>query len=196
MSKDWTGNSKSIYATLGASNHASHERQVDDFYATDPSAVEKLLELEHFNEDILEPCCGLGHISEVLMSNGYNVTNNDLVQRDYPLDTQLDFLKDINAWHGDIITNPPYKYAKEFVEHSLDITRKGAKIAMFLKLQFLEGQARRKLFDKHCLRTVYVSSSRIRCGMNGVFEGTSAVAYAWFIWENGYKGYPEIRWFN
>jgi hypothetical protein len=34
--------------------------------------------------------------------------------------------------------------------------------------------------------------------MNGDFDsiGSSATAYAWFVWEKGYKGYPEIRWFN
>lgn len=34
--------------------------------------------------------------------------------------------------------------------------------------------------------------------MNGDFENTggSATAYGWFVWEKGYKGSPEIRWFN
>ena len=25
---------------------------------------------------------------------------------------------------------------------------------------------------------------------------SSATAYAWFIWEKGFKGNPEIHWFN
>ena len=34
--------------------------------------------------------------------------------------------------------------------------------------------------------------------MNGDFDKyeSSVTAYAWFIWEKGFKGYPEIRWFN
>ena len=36
MTKDWTGNSNSIYKTLGASNHTDKERQNEDYYATDP----------------------------------------------------------------------------------------------------------------------------------------------------------------
>ena len=43
---------------------------------------------------------------------------------------------------------------------------------------------------------VYVSSSRLECGTNGEFKGTSAVAYAWFIWEKGYKGNTIIKWIN
>lgn len=31
--KDWTGNSNSIWKTLGASNHTDKERQSEDFYA-------------------------------------------------------------------------------------------------------------------------------------------------------------------
>ena len=37
--KDWTGNKKSTYATLGASNHTENEREVDDFYATNPESL-------------------------------------------------------------------------------------------------------------------------------------------------------------
>lgn len=43
MGKDWTGNRKSIYSTLGASNHTDKEREKNDFYATDPIAIDALL---------------------------------------------------------------------------------------------------------------------------------------------------------
>jgi hypothetical protein len=69
---------------------------------------------------------------------------------------------------------------------------------MFLKLTFLEGQGRRHLFRNFPPRTVWVSSARLKCAMNGDFEsvGGSATAYAWFVWVKGYKGNPEIKWFN
>lgn len=35
-----------MFVTMGASNHYSEERQVNDYYATDPIALEKLLEIE------------------------------------------------------------------------------------------------------------------------------------------------------
>lgn len=46
--KDWTGNSKSIYTTLGASNHTDKVRETNDYYATEPKAAELLLEVEDF----------------------------------------------------------------------------------------------------------------------------------------------------
>ena len=87
------------------------------------------------------------------------------------------------------------------MEHALDISMDSTKVAMFLKLQFLEGKARKELFLKHPPKTIYVSSSRLLCAKNGDFEGMragggSAVAYAWFVWEKGYKGRPRIKWIN
>ena len=46
--KDWIGNCKSIYTILGASNHSPGVRQKDDYYATEPKAMELLLHEERF----------------------------------------------------------------------------------------------------------------------------------------------------
>lgn len=204
--KDWNGNGNSIYKTLGASNHTDKEREVNDYYATEPKALELLLDLENFSPYVWECACGEGHLSEVLKSRGYKVKSSDLVDRGYADTEVIDFLKvkkaDIKAdFSRDIITNPPYKYAKDFVEHALDISIDGTKVAMFLKVQFLEGKARRKLFEKYPPKVIYVASSRLLCAKNGEFEkmrqgGGSAVAYAWFIWEKGYEGKTTICWFN
>ena len=66
MPKDWTGNSASVFKTLGASNHTDNERQREDYYATEPRATELLCQLVTFDGPILEPSCGEGHISEEL----------------------------------------------------------------------------------------------------------------------------------
>lgn len=142
-------------------------------------------------------CSGGGHIASVLKNNGYNVLGTDIVDRGWEGTIIHDFIKDENDnWHGDIITNPPYKHAKEFVKEAMHIIDNGSKIAMFLKLTFLEGMARRTLFETYPPKTIYVYSKRAKCAMNGDFEntGSSAVCYAWFIWEKGYIGDPIIKW--
>lgn len=197
MAKDWVGGTASTFKTIGASNHTDHERQREDYYATEPAATEWLCKLEIFSPNILEPSCGEGHISRELIKAGYNVTSRDLVDRGFG--EVADFLSiDNQEWNGDIVTNPPYKYAQEFVEKALRIIPEGYKVAMFLKLTFLEGQSRRHLFRNFPPRRVWVSSARLKCAMNGDFEsiGSSATAYAWFVWEKGYKGTTEIKWFN
>lgn len=195
--KDWVGNGNSIYKTLGASNHAMGDREVNDYYATDPIAIDLLLKEEIFNKSIWECACGEGHISERLKENGFNVYSTDLIDRGYP-DDILDFLNSNIAFDGDIITNPPYKHAQEFIEKSLDSVKEGSKVAMFLKLTFLESKKRKELFEKYPFKTLYVSSSRISCAKNGDFEKypSSAVAYGWYVWEKGFQGEPTIKWIN
>ena len=198
--KDWTGNKNSIYTTLGASNHCNDERANNDYYATDPKAAELLLELENFSDNIWECASGEGHLANVFKSAGYNVKCSDLVDRTGNTEI-IDFLKFKGTFDGDVITNPPYKYAKEFVEKAIESVTDGHKVAMFLKLQFLEGKGRREFFDKYPPKMVYVSSSRIMCAKNGDFDGIkesggSAVAYCWYIWEKGYSGDTIIKWFN
>ena len=198
--KDWVGNHRSAHAILGARNYAQDEREENDYYATEPKAVELLLKEETFCHRIWEPACGEGHMSKVLKAHGYDVLSSDLISRGYG-DGGVDFLA-IPAYGDkecDIVTNPPYKYAKEFVEHALDMVAEGHKVAMFLKIQFLEGKARRKLFDTTPPQTIYVSSGRLRCAMNGDFDKyakSNAICYAWFVWRKGHQGPCELKWFN
>lgn len=197
MANDWVGGSAAVFKTLGASNHADGERQREDYYATEPKATEWLCRLEQFDGRILEPACGEGHISEGLKAAGYEVVSRDLVDRGYG--EVADFLAiDNQEWKGNIVTNPPYKYAQQFVEKALSIIPEGKKVAMFLKLQFLEGKARRALFRSTPPIRVWVSSSRLNCAKNGDFNANQggALAYAWFVWEKGYKGDTTVKWFN
>ena len=83
MSKDWTGNHKSIYTTLGASSHSDYDRVKNDFYSTDPKAINHLLRFEKFDNNIWECACGNGNLSKRLERFGYNVTSTDLVYRGF-----------------------------------------------------------------------------------------------------------------
>lgn len=200
INKDWVGSSKSTYITLGASNHTDKERQHEDYYATDPIAAELLLQVENFDKNIWECACGEKHLSKVFETHGYNVRSSDIIDRCG--NEVFDFMSIENQeWKGDIITNPPYKYAVDFIYKALQVINDGHKIAMFLKVQFLEGKERKKLFTKFPPKVIYVSSSRILCAKNAEFErmkqgGGSAVAYAWYVWEKGYKGDTIIKWIN
>lgn len=198
MAKDCKFGRTSTFKTIGASNHCGHARADKDYYATEPAAVDWLMRIEQFAGPILEPACGEGHISRRLMAAGYDVVSRDLADRGFG-EGGVDFLSaDNSEWNGDIITNPPYAFAQEFVEKSLSIVPEGCKVAMFLKLTFLESKRRASLFRTHPPVRIWVSHARLKCAMNGDFDGTgtSATAYAWFIWEKGFTGHPEIRWFN
>lgn len=195
MAKDWLGNKHSTFSMLGASNHSNYEGAKHDYYATDPVAVDMLAQTGFFNGvmSVLEPACGGGHLAEAMKKRGLKVNATDLYDHDYGR-SGVDFLECV-AYNGDaIVTNPPYKYALQFCEHAIELC---PKVAMFLKLTFLEGQKRQAFFRNHPPRYVAVCVNRIQCAKNGdpkEFVKSSATCYAWFIWERGFKGKPEILW--
>ena len=201
--KDWTGNGNSIYKTLGASNHTDKEREKNDYYATDPIAIDKLLTIEQPYQRIYECACGQGHLVKRLHEKGFEIYASDIIDRGYGFIKDFLQMKEYEtSWikDCDILTNPPYKYAKEFVLHALDLIGYGHKVYMFLKLTFLEGKSRYKdLFSKYPPKVIYVFSERVMCAKNGDFEGMkagggSAVAYAWFVWQKGWQGKTTVEW--
>lgn len=198
-----TENTHKIFVTTGASNHAQNDRASYDFYCTDPKALEKLLELREFNKNIYEPACGLGTLSDVLSSHGYKVYSTDIKDYGYKKQNKiLNFLShevlpqaDEGLLQCDILTNPPYSKALEFIKQSLAIIEDGYHVVMFLRLQFLEGKARRAFFNVNPPKEIYVFSERMNCiNPYGVNQKSSAICYAWFIWEKGFKGDPIIKW--
>lgn len=200
MNKDWIGDKASVFRVLGANNHSDYERQMVDFYATDPHALEIFLEM--LKQDgialphkICEPACGMGHLAEVLKRQGYEVDSYDLYDHGYGK-TGIDFLtSDVKA--ECFLTNPPYKYALSFVKKALENVLPNGYVIMFLKIQFLEGKERYKFFQNNPPKYVYVNSSRQNCARNGdfkTFTENSAVCYAWFVWQKGSGSEPTIRW--
>lgn len=214
MSKDWTGNKKTTFTTLGASNHTDHERAEHDYYATEPKAIDFLLEVEKFNGTVWENCCGEGHLSKRMIELGLDVVSTDLIDRGYG-EGNKDFFKCTETLGDNIITNPPYAFAQEWVEHSLKLLHNGNKLALFLPIQFLESDRRKQLFKTMSPVRIHVFSNRILCGINGDFyqhnkDGSlvydkngnpkrmsSAKCYAWFVWEVGnYNNKPTVDWIN
>ena len=197
--KDWVGGNASVFTSIGASNHSETDRQEDDYYATDPIAIDKLLSAGVvINQNIWECACGGGHLAKRLCDKGYKVYATDIIDRGY-VKSGMDFLKQTQKFDGDILTNPPYKFAINFVEQALNLIENGHKVFMLLKLTFLESKSRKEFFQKHPPKCVYVFSERLLCAKNGDFEkmiadGGSAVCYAWFEFEKGFCGNPIIKW--
>lgn len=178
-------------ATLNASSHSNKDREDNDYYATPPEAVKKLLEKELFI-DVRECACWEWHISKVLVENWINVKSTDLIDRWYW--EQKDFLLSIDKTDRDIITNPPFKYSTEFTYKSMELLREWWKLAMLLRIQFLESVRRNKMFSKYPPKTIYVFSRNIRCAKNWDFKNASwnASTYCRFVWEKWYTWKPTI----
>ena len=178
---------------------SGQDRAEHDFYATPPEAVKHLLNVEKFDTDIWECASGQNHIANVLKQYGYNVRTSDIVKRTTTTE-QMDFLAcKEKKWDGGIITNPPFKLAREFVEKSLTLVGNGQKVAMFLRLQFLDSLKRYELFNNCPPKRIHVFSRRVRCAKNGDFtqyKYGGVQSNCWVVWEKGYQGKTEIDWIN
>lgn len=164
--------------------HNTHTRTPYDYYGTPPNITQHLLDREHFQNHILEPCSGKGHITKYLQKQGYKVTSLDIQAPQHPDQKQQNYLTYNKKHHGDLITNPPYTHATQFVTHAL--RQCTGKIAMLLKLQFLETITRyEKIFKKNPPSRVHVFVKRVSCIKNNqlVNNGGGAMCFAWYVWD-------------
>ena len=206
MMKDWTGNKKSVFATLGASNHSKQERETMDYYATEPKAIDLLASKFDIPHRVWECACGGGSLSQRLKERGHEVISTDIIDRGYEgFNGECDFLS--RLFHpkieGDyaIVTNPPYKFVTEFVLTALDVLPDGCYLCLFLKTTALESRGRwEKIYRQTPPRYVFQCIDRILCAKNAEFEdarknlGAGAQAYAWFVWQKGWKGQTTLDW--
>jgi hypothetical protein len=197
--KDWRGN-RSFYIQ----NHRKKEAEISkhELYSTHPNSVRAFLNYRKFDPQKMymwECANGTGNISRVLKEYGFQFFASD--KYDYgTTDHLLDFLtcqftpdERINC----VMTNPPYKYAEEFVWKFFDIYEKvDAKLILYLKLTFLEGKKRFKLFQRYPIKKVYLHSSRQGCSPQGDFDFNNggAVAYGWYEWDTGFTGPTTLEW--
>lgn len=189
-----------------AGGNPKNNRVENDFYATNPEAVRKLIKEYKFNENgtWFEPCVGQGHIANTI-NDIYktHVVGMDIVYRGYQNTIVSDFLTyETNDKYDNIISNPPYSLAGEFVEKSIELLSDNGKMAMFLKIQFLEGLKRKELFEKYPPKYIYVFRSRMATWNNGNSTDengkrwATTMCHAWFVWEKDYDSEPVVRWLD
>ena len=184
-----------------ATNPVKESRETNDYYATHPDALKIFLnKLNEDNltlsKDIWECAVGGGHLAKVLIEKGFNVRCTDIVYRGFPKTEIKDFLSETEIWNGDILTNPPFILAEQFVEKGMSLLEKGKKLILFLKVQFLESKRRKLLFEKYPPKYIYLNSERQHTAKNGDFGKYTlgTLFFCWFVWEKGFKGEPIIRW--
>lgn len=169
--KDWTGNKKTVFSIMGASNHSESDRQSEDFYATDPAVLEHLTKKYDIPHVVLEPACGRGDLSKWLEGKGHKVYSYDIVDRGFGQRQNFFEMLSIPDDCACILTNPPYKYATEFVLHALDLLPLGGQAVMFLKTTFLETERRYNEIFKSTPPPIMFSSSSV--GLHVPRTGTS-----------------------
>jgi hypothetical protein len=192
-----------------AGGNPENERVENDFYATNPLALTMLLDVYEFNGiKFLEPCVGGGHLAKEIKSyydlhsdREVNVDCLDIVDRGYPNMIVTDFLTyQTDKKYDGIITNPPYSLGMEFVNKGMDLLNDDGQMAMFLKIQFLEGTKRKEMYEKYPPKYIYVFRNRMATWNNGQERDpkgkrwATTMCHCWMIWEKGSNTEPIIRW--
>lgn len=176
------------------------ERVEDDWYVEPPRAVEALLDAERFCGTVYDPACGGGNIVEVCRARGLDAWGTDLIDRcgqKYGA-AGIDFTTPVpehcRGNVDNIICNPPFKHAETFIRNGLDRAR--FKVAMLVRLAFLEGQRRRVMFKALPLARVLVFSSRISMppGGQGIIAKGGAVAFCWLVFDHDWRGPATLDW--
>ena len=180
--------------SANAGRHSFTDRG-EDLYETPAVAVEALLRVETLPEGMIwEPACGRGAIAEVLRSAGYKVHATDLIDYGYGRGG-VDFLKckSAPASVSCILTNPPFKLAREFVRHALTLC---PRVIILARLAFLESESRSDILDGGQLARVFVFRNRLpmmhRDGWQGP-RSMNAVAFCWMVWDQFHRGPAELH---
>ena len=173
--------------------HSLGERGAD-LYETPPCATIALMRAELLPLSVWEPAAGRSAIVNVLRGRGHQIVASDIF--DYG---NLDFVADFMtvtqppAGCGCILTNPPFQIVNKFIAHALDLS---PRVIMLARLALLESVARTEILEYRNLARVHFFRNRLpmmhRDGWDGP-RASSAVAYAWFVWDRDHRGLPTLN---
>jgi len=90
-------------------------RHPRDFYPTPHSIITVLLqEIQWYVAEIWEPCAGDGRLTYAIEEHGYKCVSHDIA-------TGNDFFDFTKCASTNLITNPPFKPIRKFIDHAFDI---------------------------------------------------------------------------
>jgi hypothetical protein len=172
-------------------------RHPEDYYIEPEWCSRRLFEVEHFEGGIYDPACGCGRIVRSAAEAGYLAKGNDIVARAGGADPR--YLADFrgnNCRSDNIVSNPPFGIADDFARQALRLAI--GKVALLLPTKWMNAAGRGAWLEKTPLARVHLLSPRPSMPPGPVIEagikpGNGTTDFAWFVWQRGYLGRPEIR---
>lgn len=177
---------------MAKQKHSSEARDPHDWYVEPEWCTEVLLDhIGPLTGYVVDPCCGQGNILKVV---GDKASGFDIVDRGAPrLIIEQDF-RDSEMRCDNIISNPPYSLAQEFIEHFLPTT--GRILAVLNRLDFLASQGRNAMFNKNPPWRVIVLSKRpsMPPGGRDILGKQGMHDYCWIVWNKIATGRTQMIW--
>lgn len=163
---------------LGESGYA---RTVRDAYFTPQWCTEALLRVTDPLTFVCDPACGDGAICKVLIAHGLIPKAADIHDYGYPGTEIRDFFSWMRST-ADIVTNPPYSCAVEFVEHALKITELDRRrVIMLLRNEWDSASSRTHLFQHPAFKAKWVLTKRPKWVSE--IKASPRHNFAWFEWD-------------
>jgi len=167
-----------------------------EWYTETPECVDRFLDAEPLEGMTWDPACGRGNIPSRIIARGGEACGSDVVDRcsgKYAIHDFLDnYVTIVNATHN-IVTNPPFSLAVDFVRRGLELV--SGKVVVLQRLAWLEGKERGKFFAEAPLHHVWVHSGRqsMPPGGSNIKPTGGKMAYAWFVFRRtGHVGHPTL----
>ena len=179
------------------------KRDEYDWYVEPKVCSQALFELESFNGTIWDPACGMGRIVDSAREAGYEAVGTDINPEARSDREPYCFLNDnVPVLKDNIVSNPPFGIAEEFVRKGIEIVNQSGKVAMILPIVWMAGfSKKRDWLPNSPLKVVYPISPRpsmppAKVIMSGEKPGNGTKDFAWFVWQNGFSGSPKIAFMN
>lgn len=143
---------------------------------------------------VIEPSCGGGAFVRALQARQCITYGLDIDPDARGLgEADANGVCDYLEWYGPsfgahvAVGNPPYRFAREHIEHTFSLGMAGA---FLLRLAFLEGQRRRAFWAEYPPSKVWVLPKR----PSFTGGGTDATASGFFVWDPADWGAKRFDW--
>jgi hypothetical protein len=175
------------------------QREEHEHYVEPDWCSKRLFDVEKFEGEVWDPCCGFGRVCESARAAGYPVEYSDIVDRGYRPDSRdriVDFFDCVDGDCANIVCNPPFDIFKDFALHALNIAK--GKVAMIWLVRTLP--AARWLQDTPLARIYFLTprpsmppGHTITAGEK---PGGGKQDFCWLVWDHKRIGPPDVRWLH
>ncbi|WP_107571897.1 hypothetical protein [Clostridioides difficile] len=185
---------------ISSTNRSSvRDFHISDYYRTPVVKIKEFLnEFSKYENifnpkiKILDPCAGGDNTNPMSYPTAIQEFSNQEISIDtvdIRDDSRANLKQDYLEFHPKvkydvIITNPPFSISLDIINKALNDVKEGGFVIMLLRLNYLGGKVRQRLWESNMPKYVFVHNKRMSFTDDGK---TDSIEYAHFVWKKGYN---------
>jgi hypothetical protein len=177
------------------------EKEEHEHYVESAWVGRRLFEVERFDGEVCDPCCGFGNMMEGARAAGLEIRAFDLVNRGYEhLWGTRDFLRSRQQYRN-FAFNPPFGLIREFTQHAIRLAERKVAVVFPAKRLNAAGAWLREL----PLARIYFLTPRPSMPPGELYRELIAAGrepsgdtkdYAICLFIKNFEGEPVTRWLH